>query len=287
MDSVDGRSEAEYLEAQLLTDLVSQIEYEESAGSGKILHMATFADFERRFLNYETLQWIVISLLLILAWGVGVILLLYTPIRRYIMQQDFRSRKLYVTSDAIVYKVTKPAFLPWLGVSKIEKCILLHLITDIVLEQGCLQSLFGLHSIRIETLGQGPLDAYSVSVCGITNPRQFRKVVLSAATAVKNDGSLPTTTPNRECNVIVGLSRLQSRGGSYSQSSPRATVDTSRQMFSPYHASGHEGDVSATGEQVLRKLEDVRIYAKNIEMLVSKQQTEVSQDLSNPPANEC
>lgn len=41
---------------------------------------------------------------------------------------------------------------------------------------GCLQSLFGLHSIRIETLGQGPLDAYSVSVCGMTNPRQFRKV---------------------------------------------------------------------------------------------------------------
>lgn len=105
MDSVDGRSEAEYLEAQLLTDPVAQIEYEENAGSGKILHMATFKDFERRFLNYETLQWILISLLLVLAWGVGVILLLYTPIRRYVMQRDFRSRKLYVTSDAIVYKV--------------------------------------------------------------------------------------------------------------------------------------------------------------------------------------
>lgn len=132
MDSVDGQSEADYLEAQLLTDPVAQ---NENAENGKILHTAIFSEFERRFLDYETLQWILISLLLILAWGVGIILLLYTPVRRYIMQRDFQSRKLYVTSEAIVYKVTRPAVIPWLGVSKFEKCILLPLITDIVLEQ--------------------------------------------------------------------------------------------------------------------------------------------------------
>ena len=79
---------------------------EECVGEGeKILHRASFKELERNFLNYETLQWVLISLLLILAWGVGVILLLYTPIRRYVMRRDFRSRQLYVTSDAIVYKV--------------------------------------------------------------------------------------------------------------------------------------------------------------------------------------
>lgn len=149
------------------------------------------------------------------------------------------------------------------------------------------KSLFGLHSIRIETLGQGPLDAYSVSVCGMTNPRQFRKVVLSAASAVKNDGSLLTSTPNREGNVIVGLSRLHSEGGFYSQSSPRATMDASRQMVPPHYASGHDGHFSASGEQVLRRLEDVRIYAKKIEMLVSKQQGQASQALSDVSDNEC
>lgn len=102
MDSVE---EGELLEAQLLRDPAAQIEYEEAAVGGKILHMATFIEFERKFLNYETLQWILISLLLILAWGAGILLLLYTPIRRYVMRRDFRSRKLYVTSDAIVYKV--------------------------------------------------------------------------------------------------------------------------------------------------------------------------------------
>eukprot|EP00250_Pteridium_aquilinum_P032958 c5006_g1_i1 orf=133-975(+) len=280
MDSVDGRSEGDYLEAQLLTDPVAQIEYEESAEGGKILHTATFADLERRFLNYETLQWIVISLLLILAWGVGVILLLYTPIRRYIMQRDFRSRQLYVTSEAIVYKVARPAFLPWLGVSKFEKCILLPLITDIVLEQGCLQSLFGLYSIRIETLGQGPLEACSISVCGMTNPRQFRKVVLIASNTVKNDA---TRTPNRKGNVILGLS-CQGGYRSPSFASPRAMIDTPQQTLSP---SGHNRHLFTYGDQVLQKIEDIRINAKKIEMLISRQQGKASETLSDVSEPEC
>ncbi|KAI5069995.1 hypothetical protein GOP47_0014338 [Adiantum capillus-veneris] len=281
MESVDGQSDADYLEVQLLTDPV------ENADSGKILHTATFSDFEERFVNYETLQWIVISLLLIPAWGVGVVLLLYTPIRRYIMRRDFRLRKLYVTSDAIVYKATRPAFIPWLGVSKIDKCILLPLITDIVLEQGCLQSIFGLHSLRIETLGQGPLDAYGISVCGMTNPRQFRKVVLMAASIVRKDGSLPEQSPIHEGDVVLGLSKLHFPGGSQSHSfsSPRATMDTPRQVLSPRYADVHDRYQSTSGEVVLRKLEDVRLHAKKLEALILRQQgqaLEILSDVSDP-----
>lgn len=268
MDTVE---EAEFLEAQLLRDPAAEIEYEEAGGGGKILHVAAFTEFEKKFLNYETLQWILISVLLILAWGAGILLLLYTPLRRYVMRSDFRSRKLYVTSDAIVYEATRPIFLPWLGVSKFEKFILLHLITDIVLEQGCLQALFGLHSVRIESLGQGPLDAYSVSICGLTNPKQFRKVVLKAANAVRIDGSLPTSTPNRDGHAISGSFRQQPQHVSRPESSPRAIMNTSRQTLPNHYTSRHDGLLPTCGEQVLRKLEDVRSYAKKIEMLMSKQ----------------
>jgi hypothetical protein len=71
----------------------------------KRLYKASFQDLESNFLNYETLQWVIISLLLLLACGIGAILLLYTPIRRYLMRIEFRSRELYVTSEAIIYKV--------------------------------------------------------------------------------------------------------------------------------------------------------------------------------------
>ncbi|MCO5552945.1 hypothetical protein L7F22_006465 [Adiantum nelumboides] len=299
MESLDEQSEADYLEAQLLTDPV------ENADSGKTLHTAIFSDFEERFVNYETLQWTLISLLLILAWGVGIFLLLYTPIRRYITRQDFRSRKLYVTSDAIVYKATRPAFIPWFGVSKFEKCILLPLITDIVLEQGiqlsmflknslypklctgCLQSIFGLYSIRIETLGQGPLDGYGISVCGMTNPRQFRKVVLMAANIVRKDGCLPEHSPMHEGNVILGLSKLPPLSGSQSQfSSPRATMGTSQQMASPRHHDAHDRYLSTSGELVLRKLEDVRMHAKKIETLILRQLGKTSEVLSDASDSE-
>lgn len=285
MESVDRLSDADYLEAQLLVDPLAQAEYEESVGGGKILHRATFADLEKNFLNYETVQWILISLLLILAWGVGVIMLLYTPIRRYVMRQDFRSRKLYATSDAIVYKVTRPVFLPWLGVSKMEKCIFLPLITDIVLEQGCLQSLFGLHSIRIETLGQGrPLAADNIHICGLSNPKQFRKVVLSAVTAAGHDGPLSTNSPYQEGTMILGLPTLQSEGGIHSQlftSPPRGRTETPRQMLSSYQGSGLDSHFSISGQQILKKLEDVKNYVKKIETLIERQQGQVSETLSD------
>ncbi|KAH7278350.1 hypothetical protein KP509_38G037400 [Ceratopteris richardii] len=285
MGSVDGQSEEDYVEAGLLTDPVGQCN---NAEGGKVLHSASFSDFERRFLSYETLQWILISLLLTLAWGVGIILLLYTPVRRYIMKQDFRSRVLYVTSDAIVYKVTKPAFIPWFGVSKIEKCILLPLITDIVLEQGCLQSLFGLHSIRIETLGQGPLDAYSVSVCGMNNPRKFRKAVLMATSALKKDASFYDSS-FREKNVSLGLPRLHLQSSTRSQSftSPQTVTDTPRQIFSHSYSDAHNPYVPANGETFLRKLEDIRIRAKKIETIILRQHGQTTDIFSDASDSEC
>lgn len=63
-------------------------------------------EMEESFLNYQTKQWVLSSLLLILAWGIGVLILLYVPVRRFILRKDIQSRKLYVTRDAIIYKVS-------------------------------------------------------------------------------------------------------------------------------------------------------------------------------------
>lgn len=288
MESVDGLSDEDCLEAQLLTDPVAQPEYEESIGGGKVLYRATFEELEEDFLNYETIQWILISLLLILAWGVGILLLLYTPVRRYVMRQDFRSRKLYVTYDAIIYKVTRPVFLPWLGVSKIETCILLPLITDIVVEQGCLQSLFGVHSVRIETLGKGrPFGDYSTHICGLANPRQFRKVVLTAATTLREDGSSSMSNPKNEGSVMVGIPRLSSKNDSLSPPSalPQAVPDSPWQRFSPYIASAPDTYFSTSGETLLRKLDDLRNSVNRIEMLISSRQSQLLESHPNLSGN--
>lgn len=73
-----------------------------------VLYTASFGETEENFVEYQTSRWVLYSLLLILAWGIGFFMLLYVPVRRYILRQDIRSRKLYVTPNAVVYKVNCP-----------------------------------------------------------------------------------------------------------------------------------------------------------------------------------
>ena len=70
-----------------------------------VLYAASFREMEESFVKYQTAQWVLYSALLILAWGIGFFMLLYLPVRRFILRKDIRSRKLYLTSNAIVYKV--------------------------------------------------------------------------------------------------------------------------------------------------------------------------------------
>lgn len=75
-----------------------------------VLYSASFDEAEENFVNYQTAHWVLYSLLLILAWGIGLLMLLYLPVRRYILRKDIRSRKLYVTPNAIVYRVISSLF---------------------------------------------------------------------------------------------------------------------------------------------------------------------------------
>lgn len=97
MGSGEEVIEIDSLEKELLTG----VECEDDP----ILYSATFRENEDSFVKYQTAQWVMYSLLLMLAWGIGLFMLLYLPVRRFILRKDIQSRKLYLTPNAIVYKV--------------------------------------------------------------------------------------------------------------------------------------------------------------------------------------
>lgn len=100
----DLRSSTDRILAEPLSEFCDD---EIEDGSEQILYSASFNELASNYIRYETVIWLCISLLLVLAWGVGIIMLLYLPIRRYVLQKDLSSRKLYVTPTKIVYKVSK------------------------------------------------------------------------------------------------------------------------------------------------------------------------------------
>lgn len=112
MGHADGLSELRSSKDHLLSDHELEVEEctddddEEAANSSEeILYAASFEELASNSVKYDTIIWFSISLLLVLAWGVGVFMLLYLPIRRYVLKKDISSRKLYVTPSEIVYKV--------------------------------------------------------------------------------------------------------------------------------------------------------------------------------------
>ena len=105
MGHTDGLSELRSSKDQLLAEPEELEDDFKLDSSDQILYTASFEELERNNLQYDTIIWVSISLLLVLAWGVGIIMLLYLPMRRYVLQKDILSRKLYVTPSEIVYKV--------------------------------------------------------------------------------------------------------------------------------------------------------------------------------------
>ncbi|XP_058083462.1 uncharacterized protein LOC131231319 isoform X2 [Magnolia sinica] len=178
----------------LLANPVSEADDEESEVSAKILYIASFDELARNHVQCDTIIWVLISLLLILAWGIGIVMLLYIPIRRHVLRKDIASRKLYVTPNEIVYKVAKPSFLPFWGFTKTEKHIPLPLVIDIIIEQGCLQSAYGIHTFRVESIAHGkaaPVDELQVQ--GVSNPGLLKEVMTPQRHIMPEDrGGIPS-----------------------------------------------------------------------------------------------
>lgn len=244
MGTLNEVVEIDSLERGLLSGAGSQ--GENGAEGDTVLYAASFQEMEDNFLKYQTAQWVLYSLLLVLAWGIGLFMLLYLPIRRYILRKDIRSKKLYLTPNSIVYKVTRPVPFPCFGVLKKEKHILLPLVADIVIEQGYLQSLFGVYSLRIENVGVRRPPSDDVQIQGIANPSAFRKAVLMRLSNMKNEAC------SRQVSALEDV--------------PNLRLQVSPSKSARQDSFSHPADLI-----LLQKLEEVGTSIKRVQSLIEEQ----------------
>ncbi|KAL1546434.1 hypothetical protein AAHA92_23032 [Salvia divinorum] len=247
---------------------------EESDNHPRVLYAASFDELASKHVNYDTIIWLSISLLLVLAWGVGIIMLLYLPYRRYVLQRDIASRKLSVTSEGIVYKLSRPSYIPFLSNRNVEKHVPLPLIIDVILEQGWLQSLYGLHTFRVESIVHGkaaPVDELQVQ--GLSNPERLRKVIITHASKAIQDTGI-SWDPNIKVNSSESIFRMESLTlGPVVLRSPLSK--SIKIMGSPRRAlMEFKGVVPA--DAMLNKLEEVNKSVKKLEFLIEKKQGSAS-----------
>ncbi|XP_061354979.1 uncharacterized protein LOC133299525 [Gastrolobium bilobum] len=241
--------EIDSLEKSLLEQNERDVQVEEEEETA--LYAASFQEMEQNFVKYHTMQWVLYSLLLILAWGIGLLMLLYLPIRRFILRKDILSRTLYLTPTAIVYKVTRPVPFPCFGVLKKEKHVLLHSVADVVVEQGYLQSLYGVHSLRIENVGVRRPPSDDVKILGISDPNAFRKAVMMRLSNMRNEIS------SRHVSTVEDVPHL---------------------MMSPSKSLRY--DTTPSGELLLlQKLEEVGSSVKRIQTLFEEQQSQTTESI--------
>lgn len=256
---------------QLLADPESELDDDDTADSSEpILYSASFDELGENIIQYETVIWLSISLLLVLAWGVGIIMLLYLPIRRYILRKDISSRKLYVTPSEIVYKVSRPSFIPFLGITTIEKHIPLSLVIDIIIEQGCLQSIYGIHTFRVESIVHGkaaPIDELQIQ--GVSDPSILRKVIITEASKTMLDvgKSWRPTALAAEGETGVRVGSL-TEGPAILRSPVKSVKMTASPRYSPMDRRG-----IVPGDLLIHKLEEVNKSVKKLEFLIEKSNT--------------
>ncbi|XP_019070340.1 uncharacterized protein [Solanum lycopersicum] len=140
----------------------------------------------------------------IISLGKRLIMLIYLPIRRYILRRDIRSRKLYLTPNAIVTRLVP---FPCFGDLKEEKYVLLPSVADIAVEQGYLQSHCGVYSIRIENVGVRRSPSDDLQIQGIADALDFRKVVLTQLSNLRSKAfSRQASAVDDTLNLQIGLS---------------------------------------------------------------------------------
>ncbi|KAK6920169.1 hypothetical protein RJ641_016073 [Dillenia turbinata] len=260
MGHTDGLHELQTSRELLFQDPISeQDDDEEAETSGQVLYTASFDELAENYLRYDTIIWVLISSLLVLAWGVGIFMLLYLPFKRYILKKDIASRKLYVTHDEIIYKVARPSFIPFWGVTTIERHVPLNLVIDIIIEQGCLQSMYGIHTIRVESITHGkaaPVDELQIQ--GVSNPAFLRKVIISEASKrVQDVGRSLKLSSHINEGEILSRSTSLTEGPAVLRSPSKGWKVTG----SPRYASLERRGL-VPGDLLLHKLEEVNKSVK-------------------------
>ncbi|KAK9910542.1 hypothetical protein M0R45_034499 [Rubus argutus] len=273
MGHTDGLSESRSSRDQLLPYAESGLGDDDTGDcSEPILYSASFEELAKNIVKYDTVIWLSISLLLVLAWGVGIIMLLYLPFKRYILQKDISSRKLYVTASEIVFKVSRPSFIPFWGITTIERHVPLSLVIDIIIEQGCLQSRYGIHTFRIESIACGKAAAVDeLQVQGVSNPSDLRKVIITEASKAIQDSGIgwKPSTVTAEGESMAPMAPTASLSETPILRSP---ARSSKIAASPRYASIERRSILPS-ELLLNRLEEVNKSVKKIEFLIEKSHT--------------
>ncbi|KAE9622039.1 hypothetical protein Lalb_Chr01g0021091 [Lupinus albus] len=278
---IDGLSELRSSKDQLLADPLSELgDVEGEEYSEQILYSASFEEFASSCVKYDTIIWLSISLLLVLAWGVGLLMLLYLPIRRYVLQKDLSSRILCVTPTEIVYKVSRPSFIPFFGTMRIERRVPLSLVIDIIIEQGCLQSIYGIHTFRVESIARGkaaPLDELQVQ--GISYPDLLRRVIITEASKISQDvsNSGKLIAPSVDAENMAPMPATTD--GTVVMRSPSKNW----KMTTSFHSPSLERRVP--GGLLLNKLEEVNKSVKKLELIIEKSHASPARNGSKVPLN--
>ncbi|XP_031277446.1 uncharacterized protein LOC116135879 isoform X1 [Pistacia vera] len=132
---------------------------------------------------------------------------------------------------------------------------------------GCLQSVYGIHTFRVESIAHGkaaPVDELQVQ--GIANPSLLKKVIVTEAAKV-----IQEVGKNWKVNTLIGEGDNVSRMSSLTEG-PAAWKSPSKSWkttSSPYQSSVERRGI-VPGDLLLQKLDEVNKSVKKIEFLVEK-----------------
>uniref|UniRef100_A0A251LVW5 DUF7642 domain-containing protein n=2 Tax=Manihot esculenta TaxID=3983 RepID=A0A251LVW5_MANES len=152
----------------------------------------------------------------------------------------------------------------------IERRVPLSMVIDIIIEQGCLQSVYGIHTFRVESIASGkaaPVDELQVQ--GVVNPALLRKVIITEAAKNMQD-----VGKGCKSGTYAGEGESMSRTVSSSEGPTafKSPTKSWKMTASPRYAF-MEPRTAVPSEVVLNKLEELSKSVKKIESLIEKSQT--------------
>lgn len=159
-------------------------------------------------------------------------------------------------------QVTRPVPFPCFGVLKKEKHVLLPSVADVIVEQGYLQSLFGVYSLRIENVGVRRPPSDDVKIQGIANPSAFRKAVLARLSYMRSE------IVSKQVSTIEGI--------------PSLRIDHSSALAwtSPSKSLKHDSVSNSGFLMLLQKLDEVGSSVKRVEMLIEEKHSKTSETIN-------
>ncbi|XP_015166955.1 uncharacterized protein [Solanum tuberosum] len=170
---------------------------------------------------------------------------------------SFEEREENFVKYQTVRWVTRPVPFPCFGDLKKEKYVLLPSVADIVVEQGYLQSLCGVYSIRIENVGVRRSPRDDLQIQGIADALDFRKAVLMQLSNLRSKAF------SRQASVD-DTSNLQISHSCTTSMSPSRSIK--------HDSLSHSGDAA-----VLQKLEEVGSSVKRVQNLIEEHHLQTSE----------